>query len=449
MEAIKNILIIAFPIIIAGILIYGKSAISIHFLGKISKEALAGGCLAIAMANLSGYSLISVLAIGMKYISLKAYRAQQWVVIGQTLQCTIIILILACIPISILWLNFKPILCMFGQNPTIASIVGTYLACSLPSLLFQSIINPLKIYMRIHNLTFPLMISSAASLAFHLLINYVITHYFGLRIQGIALAGALTDLYLLITLLIFLRIPRACSECWQGWSIQCFRLWKPILSKAVLSLPSVFPKWWWWYELVMILLGILTSNVNAIATFGIIIQATSFAYNFSIALSRAISTKIGDDLMANRPSKAKASSYAAQFCALFTCIVTMLFMVSVRNIWGHIFTQDKAILYSVAVALPVAGICEMGNCLQTTISGILRGSARSHLAARLNWVSFYCVALPIYVLMGYGLGLGLLGFILGLWVAQQVCGIVIVILLARTDWKVQASRVQVLASGIM
>jgi MATE family multidrug resistance protein len=44
------------------------------------------------------------------------------------------------------------------------------------------------------------------------------------------------------------------------------------------------------------------------------------------------------------------------------------------------------------------------------------------------------------MLMGIGMGLGLLGFWFGLLVAQAVCAIVMVVVLTRTDWKMQANR---------
>ena len=58
----------------------------------------------------------------MAWIAL-ACRAQQWAHVGQTLlQCTIIILILTCISISILWPNFEPIPLFCGQTPIISPI---------------------------------------------------------------------------------------------------------------------------------------------------------------------------------------------------------------------------------------------------------------------------------------------------------------------------------------
>ncbi|KAB1214722.1 Multidrug and toxin extrusion protein 1 [Morella rubra] len=253
-EEIKQLYVIAIPMIIAGLFIYGKSAVSMFFMGKIGKETLAGGSLAISIANISGYSVISGLAMGMEGISSQACGAKQWPLMGQTLQRTIIILSLACIPISFLWLNFEPILLFWGQDQTISSIAATYLAFSLPDLLFQSFINPLKIYLRTQNITLPLMLSSAFSLALHATINCFVVHHLNLGIRSIALAGALTDLNLLVTLLLYICFSGSCRKSWQSWSRQCFKEWKPIIGQAIPSCISVCLEWWW-YEIMILLSG--------------------------------------------------------------------------------------------------------------------------------------------------------------------------------------------------
>ncbi|XWS33625.1 hypothetical protein CRYUN_Cryun22dG0098800 [Craigia yunnanensis] len=145
-EEVKQLCAIALPMIMTGVFIYGKSAISMFLMGKLGKEALAGGSLSIGIANITGYSVVSGLAMGMEAISSQACGAEQWLLMGQTLLCTIAILTIACLPISVLWLNIEPILLFCGQDPVISSVASSYLAFSLPNLLFQSLINPLRIF---------------------------------------------------------------------------------------------------------------------------------------------------------------------------------------------------------------------------------------------------------------------------------------------------------------
>lgn len=63
-QEIKQLYTTAIPMIITGLLIYGKSMISMLFMGRLGKEALAGGSLSVGIANITGYSIISGLAHG-------------------------------------------------------------------------------------------------------------------------------------------------------------------------------------------------------------------------------------------------------------------------------------------------------------------------------------------------------------------------------------------------
>jgi len=229
-----------------GLITYGKSAISMYFLGKLSKEALVGGSLAIGVANITGYSIISSLATSIDGISSQACGAQQWTLIGQTLQCSIMILTLTCITISILWLNIEPVLLFCGQNPTISSIATTYLGFSLPDLIFTSLIISFQIFLRTQDVTLPFMFSATLAPFLHAIINNVVIHTFGLGIQGVALVGSFTNIKFLIILLLYLWFSRNCSNSWQGWSYQCFKQWWPILRQGILSCVSVCLEWWWY-----------------------------------------------------------------------------------------------------------------------------------------------------------------------------------------------------------
>ncbi|KAL0343685.1 UNVERIFIED_CONTAM: protein DETOXIFICATION 48 [Sesamum angustifolium] len=448
---IKMIYTIALPMIITGLLIYGKSLISMLFLGKLGKDVLAGGSLAIGIANITGYSVISGLALGMEAISSQAFGAKQWALMGQTLQRTVFILLFACIPISILWLNIQPILAFCDQDPTISSIASTYLTFCLPDLIFQSFINPLKIYLRSQNITLPLMLSAALALALHAPMNYFFINHLSLGIQGIALSVAITDLILLANLMVYLCFWGMQRKSWflGNWeSVKCFdHEWKSILNLALPSCISVCLEWWW-YELMILLSGVLANAAEAVATMGILLQATSLIYVFPSALSLAASTRVGNELGANQPSKARNSSLIALFCAILTSFIAMSFMATLGNTWARAFTEDEAIIALTAAVMPIVGLCELGNCPQTTGCGVLRGSARPSLGVHINLGSFYGVGLPLAVLMGFGMKMGLLGLWLGLLGAQIVCAVAMVWALSKTDWLLQVNRAKELTGSM-
>ncbi|THU49994.1 hypothetical protein C4D60_Mb06t15410 [Musa balbisiana] len=97
-----------------------------------------------------------------------------------------------------------------------------------------------------------------------------------------------------------------------------------------------------------------------------------------------------------------------------------------------------------AAALPVVGLCELGNCPQTVGCGVLRGSARPARAAHVNLGAFYLVGTPVAVGLGFWLGLGFVGLWMGLLAAQVSCAGLMLHAVGTTDWEAQARRAQVL-----
>eukprot|EP01018_Ginkgo_biloba_P006097 Gb_01707 [translate_table: standard] len=430
---------IAGPMVVTGLLLYARAMISMLFMGRLGELELAGGSLAIGFANITGYSVLSGLAMGMEPICGQAFGAQRWSLMGVTLQRTIMILFSACLPIGLLWMHMESILLWCGQDAQITSMAATYLLFSLPDLLAQSVLNPLKIYLRTQNITLPLTLCAALALALHLPINLFLVFYLGLGLRGVALAVAWTDFNLVVSLLGYLWYSGIHKRSWEGWSTECFKEWRSLLNLAIPSCVSVCLEWWW-YELMIIFSGLLVNAKAAVATMGILIQTTSLVYIFPSSLSLAVSTRIANELGANRPHKARIAMLVALCSAVVVGLLAMTFTTTMRHVWGRMFTTDQSILSLIAMAMPIVGLCELGNCPQTTGCGVLRGSARPSTGANINLGSFYMVGMPVAMVLSFLFDLGFVGLWLGLLAAQATCAILMLLVLLRTDWSLQAFR---------
>ncbi|KAM1020718.1 hypothetical protein ACFX2I_041920 [Malus domestica] len=150
------------------------------FLGRHGELALAGRSLAVGYANITGYSILSGLAIGMELICGQAFSARKHTLLGLSLQRTVLILLFTSLPISLLWLNMKKIIFICGQDETIAAEAQLYLLCSLPDLLAQSFLHPLRIYLRSQSITLPIP---------YIPINYFLVSHLDLAIKGFAFSG--------------------------------------------------------------------------------------------------------------------------------------------------------------------------------------------------------------------------------------------------------------------
>ncbi|XVE70284.1 hypothetical protein DITRI_Ditri10aG0060200 [Diplodiscus trichospermus] len=443
LEEIKAIGKISGPTAISSLLLYSRAMISMLFLGYLGELELAGGSLAIGVANITGYSVISGLAMGMEPICGQAYGAKQWKLLGLTLQRTVLLLLSASIPISLMWVNMKAILLRCGQDQEISSVAHTFILFSIPDLFFLSLLHPLRIYLRTQSITLPVTYCSAISVLLHVPLNFLLVVHFKLGVAGVAIAMVWTNLNLFLLLSSFVYFSGVHKDSWVIPSTDCVRGWSSLLALAVPTCASVCLEWWW-YEFMILMCGLLVNPKATIASMGILIQTTSLVYCFPSSLSVGVSTRVGNELGANRPRKARISMIVSLFCAVAIGLLAMLFTTLMRHQWGKFFTGDAEILELTAVALPIAGLCELGNCPQTTGCGVLRGSARPTIGANINLGSFYLVGMPVAILMGFVTKMGFAGLWLGLLAAQASCALLMLLVLLRTDWMVQVEKARVL-----
>ncbi|KAG5593110.1 hypothetical protein H5410_043624 [Solanum commersonii] len=205
---------------------------------------------------------------------------------------------------------------------------------------------------------------------------------------------------------------------------------------------------WWWYEIMILLCGILINPQSTVASMGILIQTTSLIYIFPSSLSFGVSTRVGNELGANRPNRAKLAAIIGLCTSFILGISSLFFAILVRNIWAKMFTQDQEIMKLTAMVLPIIGLCELGNCPQTTGCGVLRGTARPKLGANVNLGCFYLVGMPIAIWLSFFMGFDFKGLWLGLLAAQGSCAVtMMLIILVKTNWEDQARRAKELING--
>ncbi|XP_010249483.1 PREDICTED: protein DETOXIFICATION 51-like [Nelumbo nucifera] len=438
---------LSFPIALTALLLYSRSILSMLFLGHLGDIQLAAGSLAIAFANITGYSVLSGLALGMEPLCAQAFGAQRPKLLALTLHRSVIFLLFSSIPISLLWLSMSKLLLCLHQDPEITNLAQSYLLFSLPDLLTNSFLHPVRIYLRAQGLTHPLTLASLAGAIFLVPTGFLLVYHLQLGIAGVAIASAASNLFALLFLVGYVRATGLHLPTWITPSRECLTGWEPLLRLAGPSCVSVCLEWWW-YEIIIVLCGLLTNPKATVASMGVLIQTTALIYVFPSSLGFAVSTRVGNELGANRPNKARVSAAVAVLVAFMMGVSATAFTWGMRNKWGRMFTSDVEILRLTSAALPILGLCEIGNCPQTVGCGVLRGTARPTTAANVNLGAFYVVGMPVAIGLGFWVGVGFCGLWLGLLSAQVCCAGLMLYVVWTTDWDAQAKRAQLLTCAV-
>ncbi|CAN6183036.1 unnamed protein product [Urochloa humidicola] len=459
---VAAILCLTGPMVGAGILFYMRSLVSMVFLGRLGQLPLAGGSLALGFANITGYSVLSGLAGGMDPVCGQAFGAGRTDLLRAALRRTTLLLLAASVPIAVLWLSMHRVLVSTGQDPDIAAAAYAYILCCLPDLAVQCFLHPIRIYLRAQSVTLPLTYGAAAALLLHVPINSLLVNVLGLGIRGVALGGAWTDLNFLLFLAAYVYFRGMCGggaapddDAKKGAWVSADELappppaeeWWSLVRLCVHSCMSVCLEWWW-YEIMVLLCGVLIDPKAAVAAMGVLIQTTSLIYIFPHSLGCAVSTRVGHELGAGRPERARLVARVGLGLGAALGLVACAFAVSVRGVWARMFTADGDILRLAAAALPLLGLAELGNCPQTAGCGVLRGSARPEKAARINVSAFYGVGMPVALALAFWpLGLDFRGMWGGMLAAQLVCAALMLRAVLGTDWTEQAKRARQLTGG--
>ena len=125
----------------------------------------------------------------------------------------------------------------------------------------------------------------------------------------------------------------------------------------------------------------------------------------------------------------------------------MAWTVILKERWAGLFTGYEPLKVLVASVMPIVGLCELGNCPQTTGCGILRWTGRPAVGAHVNLGSFYFVGTPVAVGLAFWLKIGFSGLWFGLLSAQAACAVsILYAVVARTDWEGESVRAMRLTS---
>ena len=153
-----------------------------------------------------------------------------------------------------------------------------------------------------------------------------------------------------------------------------------------------------------------------------------------------MATRVSNELGAGQPEQASRAATAGIMLGFAFGAFASAFAFLVRNVWASMFTADPAIIALTASVLPILGLCELGNCPQTTGCGVLRGSARPKDAANINLRSFYLVGTPVALILAFWYDYAFQGLWLGLLAAQAACMVRMLLVIGRTDWAAEAKR---------
>lgn len=162
------------------------------------------------------------MACALETLSGQAYGAQQYEKLGTQTYTAIFSLIIACIPLSIVWIYMGDILILAGQDPLISHEAGKLTTWLVPALFGYATLQPLVRYYQMQSLIIPMLASSFITICFHIIVCWALVFKSGLENLGAAVAMGLS-MWLNVTILgLYMKYSPNCEKTRAPFSMKIF-----------------------------------------------------------------------------------------------------------------------------------------------------------------------------------------------------------------------------------
>lgn len=443
-DELKASLQLAWKIVVMVFMKKSVDLITYVFLGHLEKRYLAAAGLANVTANVVGNSIVTGLVGALATICAQAHGARNYDILNATLQRGVIILLLACVPLTILWICSEPIIVALGQSQDIALLASTYLFYLIPGLFSFAYTVCLQGWLNAQQLTEATATIGVITAVLHPLWCYVLMYTLCLGYVGAAIALSLTRVLEGALLTFYVMMFYQFRSPFVFLAPAVFQHWSQFLR---LGLPNVLMNSQWWAEEVIIFLsGTFSHPEQELAAMSVYQYMISICYILPRSLATVGSCRVGHFLGEGDAPRAKVASLVSPILSLLQSVGVSMLLIGFRRDVAYIFTNDQGVNKMVGESLIyVLAVYVVADSVQGALTGVLSGMGRQGIAGPVVFFCYYLIGLPTAYMLAstkHGMGLGVLGLTLGVAVGTWIHAAVYIVILQRTDWSQEVQRAQ-------
>ncbi|KAK4285933.1 hypothetical protein QN277_002558 [Acacia crassicarpa] len=417
LEEAKDQLMFSLPLVLTNLFYYLVALVSVMFAGHLGVPQLAGASLANSWFTVTGVDVVVGLSGALETLCGQGFGAEEYEMLGIYLQSSCIISLIFSTIISIIWSFTQSILILLHQSPDISSTASLYMKFLIPGLFALGILHNMLRFLQTQSVVWPLVVLSALPLMLHMGIAYALIFFTPLSFKGAPISISITCWVATLLLALYVMNARSFKDTWKGFSFKSFHYLLTVFKLALSSAAMVCLEYWA-FEILIFLAGLLPDSEITTSLIAICVSTEVIGYMFAYGLGAAASTRVANELGADRPEKAKhAMGVALKLSILLSlCIIVPLLLG--HGIWIQLFSSSSVIKQEFASMAPLLAISILLDCVQGILSAVARGCGWQQLAVSVNLATFYLIGLPISCLLGFKFKLHAQGLWIGL-----ICGL--------------------------
>ncbi|XP_072326238.1 multidrug and toxin extrusion protein 1-like [Scyliorhinus torazame] len=408
-QEVKCIFRLAVPMFLSQLMTALLSIVSSAFCGHLGKVELGAVSLATTVISIAGISIGMGLSAACDTLISQTFGSKNLKRIGVILQRGILILSIACFPCWAILINIEHILLAFKLPPEVVKLTQLYVQLFCAGLPVTFLYELETRYLQNQGITMPQVVTGVIANIINAIINYLFLYVLALGVEGSAAANVISR-YVQATLLFgYIRWKKLHVNTWAGWSTDCLQEWGRFTRLAIPSLLMLCAEWWA-YDSGMLYVGLIDEVQLGVQ--GILTQILTLTYRISLGFDFVSAFLVGNALGAGKPEQAVNSAKVALYCIGCISFINGVILVSVKDVVGYIFTNNKDIVQSISEAIPICAAYQWIVSLLAVFQGVLRGTGKQKLGAIVNLVGCYLIGLPIGISLMFAAKLGAFVFFL-------------------------------------
>lgn len=397
-QELRSLWTVAGPLIVNFLAVAGMNFADAVMAGRLGPSQLAavavGGsvwiiglifCLGLLMA----LSPIIARLYGAGHLDRIGRYVRQGVWIGLALSLTLFLLVQAFV---------EPFLALVGIDEAFRDLTSGYVKAIYFGLPAISVFFVLRFTNEGMGVTRPIMYASLFSLVMNVFLNYVLMFgklgFPAFGVVGTGIASAITMWMMAIGLGIYLfkhpryvplRIFSKVAPIRLSIFGEVLSLGWPIMISLVAEVGL--------FSAISLLMG--TLGVTIAAAHQIAVNFASTMFMVPLALSSAITVRVGHELGKDNPAAARyAGKVGIIFCGIFMASSAIM-MLLFRDVVVQLYTDDVQVQTIALSLLIMAALFQVADGVQIGAAGALRGYKDTRVPMVINTISYWIIGFPI------------------------------------------------------
>jgi len=472
-DEMKSMIELSIPVCVTYLLEMLPGITTIILVGRMkdgSKLHMDATALASMFVNITGMSTGLGLLTAMDTLCSHAHGANQPTKMGTYLLTGMFVMTITFVIVGIVIWNTTPILMACGQHSNVAIGAGHFAKYMLPSVPFVYAYEILRKISQARNEATPMVVSAIVSNIVNVGLGYYLVNCTMWGWLGAAVArsvGAILMLPALILSMIYCERGEAMKvsndddvgknnanqegmdgqffhHLWEGFQPSQALTIKAIVKFLDLGIPGMLQLMFEWvaFEVIALLCGIIPNQEEALIAIGsnaIVFNVSSFAFMLYLGTGVAGNVRIGNALGAGDAHRAEVATYLAVAIGTLLSLVNIALIVTFRENFASIFTNDEDLLNECRSLFIVVALFQLPDAINGVEQGVFRASGRQSLSAKLNFVAYYVIGIPVGYCLAIPFGMGVEGLWIGMFAGLVVISTANSIVIWKSDWAALAT----------